>query len=174
MQMFPVLRGIRDHRKNVVRELDWQILETRESRAKLNHGQDLMSLALHGGLAPDEIVAIMLDRPWRSMNQDVAEMLLCQIARGKEADECLTHGPYLSADSLMLAKVLLAGLWEGCEQNVGYFEDTVARLITGQKLVDPDLCVRMLGEQLRELGGQDPKAALALWEIGQKVIKASL
>jgi hypothetical protein len=45
----------------------WAMLAPHEAQAQRNHSQTLRRLAERGGLGPDEMLAVLDDRPWRSM-----------------------------------------------------------------------------------------------------------
>lgn len=45
----------------------WDELVPHERQARLNHDQDLEVLRRRGGLSACEAIAILEDRPWRSM-----------------------------------------------------------------------------------------------------------
>jgi hypothetical protein len=50
------------------RSVPWSLLEPHEQQAKWNHGgQTLKRLAERGGLDPTEMLAVLEDRPWRTM-----------------------------------------------------------------------------------------------------------
>lgn len=53
------------------RSVPWSLVEPHRARAMTNHGQTLEELASRGGLAPNELHAVMHDRKWRPM--DAAE-----------------------------------------------------------------------------------------------------
>ena len=46
----------------------WGMLAPHENRARLNHAQSLSRLAERGGLDWGEILAILEDRPWRTIS----------------------------------------------------------------------------------------------------------
>lgn len=60
----------------------WALLQPRRQRALRNHGQTLERLRNRGGLAPDELVAVLEDRPWRRMTPDEAFTRLRAILAG--------------------------------------------------------------------------------------------
>ena len=45
----------------------WALLAPHEAQAQRNHYQTLKRLAERGGLGPDEMLAVLDDRPWRQM-----------------------------------------------------------------------------------------------------------
>lgn len=57
----------------------WDIIQGHEEQAKRNHGQSLERLAKRGGLGPDELVAVLEDRAWHSMNPEEAKTRLNEI-----------------------------------------------------------------------------------------------
>lgn len=63
----------------------WSLLESHRARASRNHGQTLEELAARGGLAPNEIHAIVHDQKWRPM--DAAESVAWLVERLAAAQE---------------------------------------------------------------------------------------
>ena len=62
------------------------LLKPHERQAKLNHcGQSLEEMRKRGGLSPQEMVAILEDRPWSPMTFDEAYERLKQIRAAAEA-----------------------------------------------------------------------------------------
>jgi hypothetical protein len=51
------------------REVPWWLVEPHRRQALANHSQTLERLAERGGLDPTELVAVLEDRPWRTMTQ---------------------------------------------------------------------------------------------------------
>ena len=54
----------------------WDMIEPHREQAHRNHGQTLERLAEHGGLGPEELVAVLEDREYRSMDYVEAEICL--------------------------------------------------------------------------------------------------
>ena len=53
--------------------IPWDAIASHEKQARMNHGgQSLETLARRGGLSPSEAVAVLEDRPWRSMDTNDA------------------------------------------------------------------------------------------------------
>lgn len=46
------------------KSVPWEILEPHRAQAMTNHGQTLERLAERGGLSPEELLAIVLDKPF--------------------------------------------------------------------------------------------------------------
>jgi hypothetical protein len=74
VRRFPVLFNDRERREHpdCPRSIPWDVIAPHEAQAQKNHSQTLERLANRGGLHPKEIVAVMLDRPWREMVMAVA------------------------------------------------------------------------------------------------------
>lgn len=51
------------------REVPWALVEPHRRQALANHHQSLERLAERGGLDPAELIAVLEDRPWRTMLQ---------------------------------------------------------------------------------------------------------
>lgn len=64
---FPVLAY--DEYPGAPSSVPWGLLDPHEHQARLNHSQSLKRLAERGGLAPDEMVAILTGRPWRDVRK---------------------------------------------------------------------------------------------------------
>ena len=68
---FPVLYGApRDQYSGPLelpQTVSWELISKHEVQAMRNHGQTLRRLAERGGLCPSELVAVLEDRPWKSM-----------------------------------------------------------------------------------------------------------
>ena len=78
MRKFPVLRSYisREQRKCCPESIPWKLVESHEERVMTNHHQSLERLAERGGLAPCEILAIVEDRRWKTMDiQDAIDKL---------------------------------------------------------------------------------------------------
>lgn len=70
----------------------WQIMLDHEAQALRNHSQNIEKLDSRGGLSPDEMVAVLEDRPWRHMEladaiERLHELLRADIAAREAADE---------------------------------------------------------------------------------------
>lgn len=85
MKLFPVLLGYlsfreREQYMDCPYSIPWEFIAPHERQAQINHGnQTLERLANRGGLSPDELVAVLEDREWRSMNMRDAVDRLKQI-----------------------------------------------------------------------------------------------
>lgn len=68
-RQFPVLLSHRPRHETLgcPRSVPWSLLTPHEERAKMNHDQSLERLAERGGLDPAEMLAILEDRRWKSM-----------------------------------------------------------------------------------------------------------
>lgn len=64
----PTLRAaaLRDPRMHPL-PFPMDLIRPHEDQARRNHGQTLERLRERGGLAPSELLAILEDRPWRSV-----------------------------------------------------------------------------------------------------------
>lgn len=77
MNPFPILRPKWDRKfflqfPDCPASVPWDLVAPHEAQAQRNHGQSLVTLARRGGLAPDELFAVMHDQPWRNMSMHVA------------------------------------------------------------------------------------------------------
>lgn len=81
MKMFPILKPWRESEKNLLKALGcpdsvpWEKLEPHEAQAQRNHSQSLKRLAERGGLSACEAIAVLEDRPWHRM-PDQLKMVL--------------------------------------------------------------------------------------------------
>jgi hypothetical protein len=64
---------------HAIPSIRWSAIAGHERQAMNNHQQTLEQLASRGGLSVDEAVAIIEDRPWRSMRQQEAEDRLFEL-----------------------------------------------------------------------------------------------
>jgi hypothetical protein len=72
--MFPILND------PCIKAIPWAAIASHEAQAQRNHSQTLNRLASRGGLSPCEAVAVMLDQPWRKMNDAWARAkLMCLV-----------------------------------------------------------------------------------------------
>ena len=73
---FPVLYSSREQDRvrdeTGLRSVPWSLLASHERQALENHDQTLKRLAERGGLCPSEMVAVLEDRKWQSMDLRVA------------------------------------------------------------------------------------------------------
>lgn len=60
----------------------WSVLQAHERQAHRNHGQSLETLHARGGLCPSELVAVLEDRPFRSMPDEEAVRRLLELLGG--------------------------------------------------------------------------------------------
>lgn len=89
MKMFPILFNYRVKDEieevraalgvSIVIALPWPMLAPHEQQAQRNHSQSLERLAQRGGLACCEAVAVLEDRPHRSMRAPAAHARLKQL-----------------------------------------------------------------------------------------------
>jgi hypothetical protein len=87
---FPILRlgNPRARRPDLLMAVPWPLIAPHDAQAVKNHGQTLRRLAERGGLAPYEMCAVLEDRRWGLMGDDVAEARLTELVDAWEA----THG----------------------------------------------------------------------------------
>ncbi|MFA5525779.1 MAG: hypothetical protein WC992_03045 [Acholeplasmataceae bacterium] len=50
----------------------WALVLEHEAQCLANHRQDVVRLADRGGLSPEELAAVLEDRPWRAMEPNEA------------------------------------------------------------------------------------------------------
>ncbi|GEM_PF-5355216 len=79
-------------------EIPWELIAPHERQAQINHGQSLERLNGRGGLNPEEMVAVLEDRPWRQMNSKEAINRINELwdefeARKKPAHDFLGRSP---------------------------------------------------------------------------------
>ena len=69
LKRFPVLGGVTwKLPENCPESVPWELVAPHEAQAMRNHcGQTLKRLAERGGLGPCEMVAVLEDRPWKTM-----------------------------------------------------------------------------------------------------------
>lgn len=67
----PFLMG-RDWKVIAPLPFPWELILPHEAQAQKNHYQSLAQLRARGGLSPCEMIAIMEDRPWKPMSDDMA------------------------------------------------------------------------------------------------------
>jgi hypothetical protein len=80
MKDFPVLDG------GSIASVPWAFVASHERQAQENHSQSLEELASRGGCSPDEILAIVGDRPWFPMlDRDAIEALASSVVHWTEA-----------------------------------------------------------------------------------------
>lgn len=83
LKTFPIMQPWRvRHRaleEGLIVEIPWELIAFHEAQARRNHRQSLEQLAYRGGLSPCEAIAVIEDRPWRSM-PDAEEVLRTMIA----------------------------------------------------------------------------------------------
>lgn len=81
---FPIQSGWSKARHEAIpaTRIPWAMIEPHEEQALRNHaGQDLEKLASRGGLGACEALAVLEDRVWSLMNEDVAaETLAAKVA----------------------------------------------------------------------------------------------
>lgn len=69
-------------------DVPWGLVEPHREQAQLNHYQSLERLAERGGLSWCELIAVLEDRPWRRMDNDIAEQQVRTLLRDLgEADD---------------------------------------------------------------------------------------
>lgn len=77
MKRFPLILSS-DERKAAMAptSVPWSLLAPHEAQAMTNHSQTLERLAERGGLAPNEMAAVLSDEHWRHwLKRDPAEVL---------------------------------------------------------------------------------------------------
>lgn len=71
MKWFPIMNGP---------DIQWEMIEPHQRQALINHGQSLEHLASRGGLSCCEAVAVLEDRKWSRLSDEVArDKLLVKI-----------------------------------------------------------------------------------------------
>lgn len=65
----------------VPRAVPWRLVEQHTTQAMTNHRQTLERLAERGGLRPDELVAVLEDRPWKPMTMSEAAQRLSALVK---------------------------------------------------------------------------------------------
>jgi hypothetical protein len=82
----------------LVVQVPWAMVEPHQRQAKINHGQTLERLAERGGLGPDEMMALLEDRPHHRMSAaDANQQLLAKLREHEEAQrtrEVTGHEPW--------------------------------------------------------------------------------
>ena len=88
---FPILLSHRPRQQqySCPRSVPWSLLAPHEEQAQVNHDQSLERLAQRGGLDPTEMVAILEDRKWMSMEfpEAVDRLNALVLAHGKDSRE---------------------------------------------------------------------------------------
>ena len=85
---FPVLWPWRDEERKTCdalgcpRDISWALVETHDLQARKNHAQSLTRLAERAGLDPCELVAVLEDRPFRSIPLGDAVRRLLELVGG--------------------------------------------------------------------------------------------
>ncbi len=86
-RLFPVMLPSQDYNRKRVKNpglpecptvIDWEMLAQHEAQAQCNHSQTLECLAQRGGLAPDEILAVIEDRAWHFIEHTESIRLVTQ------------------------------------------------------------------------------------------------
>ena len=80
---FPILRS-------GGQTIDWQLVADHGKQAQANHYQTVKRLAERGGLAWTELCAVLLNRPYQSMDENEA-MITCRALEARYL-EALTPG----------------------------------------------------------------------------------
>ena len=72
-KMFPILdwRG-KYKRLGCPAAVPWDLVKMHEMQCIKNHMQSVLRLAVRGGLCPEELMAILEDRPWYPMDTQEA------------------------------------------------------------------------------------------------------
>lgn len=70
---FPIMEDPQVH------SIPWAVIAPHASQAQANHDQTLEELARRGGLSCCEAVAVLEDRPWERMNDNIARSRLIQL-----------------------------------------------------------------------------------------------
>lgn len=71
MKMFPVMI-IKRYWVRCPREIPFALVAAHESQTRKNHYQSVERLAARGGLTPSELMAILEDREWQLMDDQIA------------------------------------------------------------------------------------------------------
>lgn len=107
-RLFPVLLDSRTATPDCPRSIPWSILEPFEDQAKRNHGgQSLEVLASRGGLAPDEIMAVVERRRWRIVEQREAEEWLIDLVASGAPCPRAPEIPFVAATNIKLRSELV-------------------------------------------------------------------
>ena len=69
-KLMPIMHG------ELLKGIPWALIEPHEKQAADNHYQTLARLAERGGLSPDEALAVLENRQWRSLDQGASEFRL--------------------------------------------------------------------------------------------------
>ena len=72
---FPIMLGYSREAKSYkapFKSVPWMLIEEHHDQCRRNHGQTPARLAERGGLSPDELAAVLEDRPWKRMELDQA------------------------------------------------------------------------------------------------------
>jgi hypothetical protein len=82
-ERFPILYSY-DERREAARcgwpvSVPLALLASHEEQAKRNHSQSLQTLAERGGLSPKEILAVVLDQAYRSVESMTTDEALTQL-----------------------------------------------------------------------------------------------
>jgi hypothetical protein len=74
MRQFRVLRDyrLRQRYPDCPQFVNWDIVADHRRQAERNHGQSLETLNSRGGLSPDELYAILNDRPYKAIDLRMA------------------------------------------------------------------------------------------------------
>ena len=71
-RLFPILLSYRESPKwkglGAPDSVQWDLLLPHEEQARKNHSQSLDALARRGGLGPDELLAVLTDKPYPSVD----------------------------------------------------------------------------------------------------------
>ena len=91
-RQFPIMGYVRGHQRSEQFTVPWAFLAPHEAQAKLNHHQDLDSLARRGGLDPAEALDILQGNPfatcrlsWEEATTQVKALLQAWAARQERA-----------------------------------------------------------------------------------------
>lgn len=61
--------------------IPWSAIARHDEQAKKNHYQTLERLAERGGLSWDEALAVLEDRPWKSMRKSEAQSRVLELVK---------------------------------------------------------------------------------------------
>ena len=59
--------------------IPWEVIAPHEKQAEINHYQTLTRLAERGGLAWPEVLAVLEDRRWERMDDEIAKSKVMEI-----------------------------------------------------------------------------------------------
>ena len=88
---FPIMLGYSREAKNYpapFKSIPWSLIEAHKEQCGRNQGQTPQRLAERGGLSPDELAAVLEDRPWKRMEFDESFAAIAVILESTSCTEC--------------------------------------------------------------------------------------